>query len=93
MGSLCDSQGRVEDPGHSVNTAHQVSFQLVTSDLPLTCRVVAHQSPEDRLEIQWNPLGFYAGVTVRRRIAGNWYEWRVPANGFVNQAMATHLSA
>jgi hypothetical protein len=52
---------------------------------------MAHYQSADRLEIQWDPPGFLGGVTIRRRIAGKWYEWRVPANGLVNQAMAADL--
>ncbi|MGH2660119.1 MAG: hypothetical protein ACRDHS_10760 [Actinomycetota bacterium] len=52
---------------------------------------MAYYQPDDRLEIQWDPPGFFGGVTIRRRIAGKWYEWRVPANGLVNQAMAADL--
>jgi hypothetical protein len=52
---------------------------------------MANYQPEDRLEIQWSPPGLLGGVTVKRRVAGKWYEWRVPANGVVNQAMAADL--
>ena len=45
----------------------------------------------DRIDIQWDPPGLFGGVTIRRRVAGKWYEWRVPANGIVNQAMAADL--
>jgi hypothetical protein len=52
---------------------------------------MAYYQPLDRLEINWGPPGFFGGVTIRRRILGKWYEWRVPANGVVNQAMAADL--
>ncbi len=55
------------------------------------CKEMAYYEAQDRLEIQWDPPGFLGGVTIRRRIAGKWYEWRVPANGLVNQAMAADL--
>ncbi len=50
--------------------------------------VVGHRSPEDRLEIQWDPPGFYGGVTIRRRVTGNRYKSPVLANSLANQAMA-----
>jgi excisionase family DNA binding protein len=52
---------------------------------------MAYFRPPDRLEINWDPPGFFGGVTIRRRILGKWYEWRVPHNGVVNQAMAADL--
>ncbi len=52
---------------------------------------MAYVQPEDRLEIEWSPPGFSGGVVIRRRIAGEWYEWRVPYNGLVSQAMAADL--
>lgn len=52
---------------------------------------MAHIQPEDRLEIEWSPPGLLGGVVIRRRIAGQWYEWRVPYNGLVSQAMAADL--
>lgn len=52
---------------------------------------MAHIQPEDRLEIEWNPPGLFGGVVIRRRIAAKWYEWRVPFNGLVSQAMAADL--
>lgn len=55
------------------------------------CKDMALYKLEDRLEIQWDPPGFLGGVTIRRRIGGKWYEWRVPTNGVVNQAMAADL--
>ena len=55
------------------------------------CKDMGYYQSPDRIEIQWDPPGFLGGVTIRRRIAGKWYEWRVPANGLVNQAMAADL--
>ncbi len=52
---------------------------------------MAYLVPEDRLEIEWNPPGLFGGVLIRRRIAGEWYEWPVPFNGLVNHAMAADL--
>lgn len=52
---------------------------------------MAHPQPEDRLEIEWNPPGLRGGVVIRRRIAGEGYEWRVPYNGLVSQAIAADL--
>jgi len=46
---------------------------------------------KDRLEIEWSPPGLFGGVVIRRRIAAKWYEWRVPFNGLVSQAMAADL--
>jgi len=45
----------------------------------------------NRLEVEWDPPGSPGGVLIRRRIAGRSDEWRVPANGMVNQAMAADL--
>ena len=65
---------------------------LSIHDLTFTfCKDMAYYQQEDRLEIQWSPPGLLGGVTVKRRVAGKWYEWRVPANGVVNQAMAADL--
>jgi hypothetical protein len=52
---------------------------------------MAYIQSEDRLEVEWNPPGLSGGVVIRRRIAGHWYEWRVPYNGLVNHAMAADL--
>jgi hypothetical protein len=52
---------------------------------------MAYVQPEDRFEIEWNPPGLSGGVVIRRRIAGEWFEWRVPHNGLVSQAMAADL--
>ena len=52
---------------------------------------MAYLQSEDRIEIQWDPPGLFGGATIRRRFKGQWYEWRVPSNGLVNQAMAADL--
>ena len=55
------------------------------------CKLMAYPQPEDRLEIEWSPPGLSGGVIIRRRIEGELYEWRVPFNGLVSQAMAADL--
>jgi hypothetical protein len=52
---------------------------------------MAYLQQKDRLEVEWNPPGLFGGVVIRRRIASKWYEWRVPHNGLVSQAMAADL--
>ena len=43
-------------------------------------------------EISWDKPGFLQGVTVKAQLEdGNWYEWRIPANGIVTQAMAADI--
>jgi len=45
------------------------------------------------LEVRWdhNPPRPESGVTVLRRIEDQWWEWRVPPNGIVPQAMAADI--
>lgn len=52
---------------------------------------MAYAEAEDRREIEWSPPGLPGGVVIRRRIGGQWYEWRVPYNGLVNHAMTADL--
>ena len=52
---------------------------------------MAYLQQKDRLEVEWSPPGLSGGVVIRRRIAAKWYEWRVPFNGLVSQAMAADL--
>ena len=47
------------------------------------------QPPE--AEIVWDHRHHLQGVTIRREIDGVWYEWRIPYNGVVPQAMAADL--
>ena len=48
------------------------------------------QPPE--AEIVWDDRSpHFQGVTIRREINGELYEWRVPYNGVVPQAMAADL--
>ena len=71
--------------------AHDLSVPLRATDTSFTfCKLMSLQG-EDRLEIEWDPPGLWGGVLMRRRIAGQWYEWRIPANGLIGQAMAADL--
>ena len=47
------------------------------------------QPPE--AEIAWDRRPHLQGVTIRREIDGELYEWRIPWNGLVPQAMAAYL--
>ncbi len=47
------------------------------------------QPPEAR--IVWDRRRHLQGVTIQREIDGELYEWRIPWNGLVPQAMAAHL--
>lgn len=49
--------------------------------------------PNDSLHIAWDhdPPGTRDGVTIRREIGGEFWEWRVPARSLVPQTMAADL--
>lgn len=50
---------------------------------------MAYPPPES--EIKWDRPGSFQGVTLRHQLQGEWYEWRIPWNGLVSQAVAAQL--
>ena len=50
---------------------------------------MAYPAPETR--IKWDGFGRFHGVTIKRRIDGKWYAWRIPYNGLATQALAAEL--
>lgn len=83
-----------KDTGHPVNAATKPLRQLVTCDWSTTCRVVAHRSPEDRLEIRWDRPGFFGecALGVLRGWRCAWYLAKLneprPYIGLLNAALA-----
>lgn len=47
--------------------------------------------PDPAPVIEWDQPGLFQGVTVKRRIEGEWYAWRVPYNGLASQAMTADI--
>lgn len=50
---------------------------------------MAYPPPES--EIKWDRAGPFQGVTLRHQLQGEWYEWKIPWNGLVSQALAAQL--
>ena len=47
--------------------------------------------PDPAPLIEWDRPGLMQGVTVKRRIEGQWYAWHVPYNGLATQATVADI--